>query len=274
MMTLPTFLSASGIELDLKDCKMHLAKGRAAYPLGALDHFFDDTFKEWQEHQHQRNFQRKRIISLVYTRPGEWLFAGIYNVLGPPVLNKDKIHVYSTELVAGMDDLVGRLVFQFDRGKLRQSYLRAENYAESMIISEFLPRRMEFHEFPGYNTVRISFHQLQMITQQHLASWHAALSNVKGVYLITDSKNGKQYVGSATGESMIWQRWCDYAKNGHGGNVELKKRVLQKKSDFADHFFYSILEIADTHATDEYIVERESHWKTVLQTREFGYNAN
>ena len=57
---------------------------------------------------------------------------------------------------------------------------------------------------------------------------------------ITDSSNGKKYVGSATGENMIWGRWKDYIANGNGGNIELKSldfEYIQK------NFRYSILEI-------------------------------
>ena len=44
----------------------------------------------------------------------------------------------------------------------------------------------------------------------------------KGVYLITDTSNGKMYVGSAYGENMILGRWKSYVKTGHGGNEGLK----------------------------------------------------
>ena len=38
------------------------------------------------------------------------------------------------------------------------------------------------------------------------------------------------------------------------------------------NFQYSILEIADTHASDDDILDRESYWMKVLKTREFGLN--
>jgi len=43
-----------------------------------------------------------------------------------------------------------------------------------------------------------------------------------GVYLITDTRDGRQYVGKADGLENIRQRWSAYAANGHGGNVELR----------------------------------------------------
>ena len=49
------------------------------------------------------------------------------------------------------------------------------------------------------------------------------LRNVKGVYLLVDRESGKQYVGSARDPDSLWGRCCDYARNGHGGDRELRK---------------------------------------------------
>ena len=49
-----------------------------------------------------------------------------------------------------------------------------------------------------------------------------ALASVVGIYLITDTRDGRQYVGKADGADNIQQRWSAYAANGHGGNVKLR----------------------------------------------------
>jgi hypothetical protein len=41
------------------------------------------------------------------------------------------------------------------------------------------------------------------------AAWRAALSQWRGIYLIIDQSDGKQYVGSAYGAENILQRWTD-----------------------------------------------------------------
>jgi hypothetical protein len=54
-----------------------------------------------------------------------------------------------------------------------------------------------------------------------------------------------------------------------------RRKLLQAQgADYARHFQYVILEIADTHVGQEYLLARESHWKEALQTRKHGYNAN
>ena len=68
---------------------------------------------------------------------------------------------------------------------------------------------------------------------------------------------------------MIWGRWKDYIANGNGGNIELKSldfEYIQK------NFRYSILEIYKSTTDDDAILERESWWKELLMTRQFGYN--
>ena len=100
------------------------------------------------------------------------------------------------------------------------------------------------------------------------------MANVAGVYLITDTANGKNYVGSTIGEFGIWQRWCEYSQNGHGGNKELKKILNENGKSYSNNFQYSILEIADTHSSNEDILARESFWKDILCSRTYGYNGN
>lgn len=128
--------------------------------------------------------------------------------------------------------------------------------------------------FPGYHRFVLSKATLDIIVGQSVPSWRGALSAVAGVYVITDTHTGKLYVGSATGEGGIWARWSDYAANGHGGNNELRLLLKERGEGYAQHFQYALLEIADTHTTNEEVLARESHWKQVFGSREHGYNAN
>lgn len=41
-----------------------------------------------------------------------------------------------------------------------------------------------------------------------------------------------------------------------------------------DNFTYSILEIFDMKTDKHYILDRESFWKKVLKTKEYGMNCN
>lgn len=120
----------------------------------------------------------------------------------------------------------------------------------------------------------MTYQTLKYIIDNDIQSWKSALSNVKGIYLISDTKSGKQYVGSAYGDECIWQRWQAYAKTGHGGNVELKNLLEQNGIDYKNNFRYAVLEVCNMNLGNEYIIARESYWKDILMTRKFGLNSN
>jgi len=79
------------------------------------------------------------------------------------------------------------------------------------------------------------------------------------------------YVGSAYGENMILGRWQSYIKTGNGDNAELRKLSFDY---IKKNFKFSILDIFKSTTDDQTIILRECWWKSVLQTREFGYNIN
>lgn len=54
----------------------------------------------------------------------------------------------------------------------------------------------------------------------------------------------------------------------------LKNLVGAKNAKHAEKFMFAILETADTSASEADILTREAHWKRVLNSREFGLNAN
>ena len=138
-------------------------------------------------------------------------------------------------------------------------------------------------EFNGYESVCKKYKQLKQIIDQK--TWKEALSRVYGVYVITDMKNGKQYVGSAYGENGIYGRWKTYLESGYDNdekengeypNKELKKLVKAKDLKYIqENFQYAILEIFPMNELGkEKALNREKYWKTVLKTKEHGYNDN
>ena len=252
--------------------KIHLATGNNPT---AFEAFLAGTFKEWQEHQNGKNFECNTIISLIGLEVNHWLFAGVYRVLGVTA-GTQPAYLYQTELLPGQDDLIGRVIVQYQRPS-RSSYIWGHKYEQNLAVLEIRRERVSVEPFPGYNNVVLDHSRLKVVIGLQDPSWKSVLSNVQGVYLIADTSNGKIYVGSATGAGGIWQRWETYAAIGHGWNVQLCELldVIQGKGvEHANNFRYSILEIADSHATPQFIKEREDHWKKALLTRKWGYNSN
>lgn len=260
--------------IDEYDCKVHLAV-RNAFGEDPLTVFFSGKFKDWQEIQTRKNFKNKYIISLIQLpeKKNKWLFAGIYSVNGSAITYENNIQMYrySTKQLSDDKSLVGRMIVNFERTG-RQSYLVFANFTDKFQISELLPKPMAVQDFPGHENVRIKKEILDLIVTQGIDSWRGGL-RVPGIYLITDLKSGKLYVGKADGKKGIWQRWSEYSKSGHGGDVDLKKLLSEKGSDYAVNFQFSVLEIADAQSLSD-IDNRESHWKEVLASRNHGYNKN
>lgn len=270
MLKLTDLIQLAGVNLG--NYKIHCATGLKSPPLEA---FFDGRWKEWQEDQTKKNFECDRILSLIHLEDSRWLFAGVYEVLGVKAVARPRgdCYQYDTREVSGLEHLTGRAIVRFDK-KFRASYLRGPNHADQILMIGLLEQRMTVGEFPGFNAVLLSHAKLKTVVRENIESWRAALGNVAGVYVITDNSSGKQYVGSAYGGDGIWSRWCAYAKSGHGGDAELRLLLRNEASDHADNFQYSILEVCDLNASNEFILGRESHWKNVLRTREHGLNSN
>lgn len=267
---------------DYVDYKLHFAIGRDV-KREPYNKYLVDAFKEWQECQTQKNWTRKYIISLIYYEKNLWLYGGVYEVLPikpTPITNGEwNGWKYETKPLDIQTDLIGRVLFYFKK-EFRASYPTLELKTTKgmaptdIYVSSIFDKKVAITDFLGFDHVNIDHETLRLIVQDNISSWRTALSNVKGIYLIMDEKTGKQYVGSAYGDECIWQRWAEYAKNGHGGNIELKELLSKNGEDYKFNFKYSILEICNMSLGSEYIISRETHWKQVLMTREFGLNKN
>lgn len=120
--------------------------------------------------------------------------------------------------------------------------------------------------FPGFDQLILNYAQLQAVMREHrYGAWRTALASVVGIYLITDTRDGRHYVGKADGAESVRQRWSAYATNGHGGNVEM--RNLDPSS-----FRFSLLRVFDPATPTREIDAAESHFKTALDSRRFGLN--
>jgi hypothetical protein len=260
----------------LSDYKLHLAGSNGEED--PLQVFLAGTFQEWQSWQTRENFKRKLILSLVkLPADNSWLFVGIFRSDGyvnefNTEENRDLLH-YSTQALEDYDDLSGRLIVSFNR-KGRNSYRLLEKWDEEIFVSALRDQPLEYGEFPGFGNFKLSMKDLEIVIGQRLSTWKGALSSVAGIYLITDTTNGRQYVGMASGKGGFWQRWTEYYETGHGNNKALKALLRSKGKTYARNFLFSILEVADTGLAIESLSDRESHWKEILCSRTFGYNEN
>ena len=146
----------------------------------------------------------------------------------------------------------------------RSTRVNFENHYHTFEVLEILREPYSGQPFPGYESIDLPFSQLETLVRNNRTDWKAALENVHGVYLITDTKTGKRYVGSAYGEQGIWSRWVEYATSGHGWDTELRKLVEPDLDYPRKNFRFALLEYRAARTPEKIILERETFWKKVL----------
>jgi hypothetical protein len=240
--------SADRVEIDKNDNKKHI-RGKI-------------WFKENQI-----------VIGLAQIKNDEWLLIDIskitksYNNVWNGITHSGLNTFYEYEKLTEFAKYFGRLIVQFH--KYQAFVTLTGGKIDKFVVKEILPTSLDNDLFPRYDKVNISWDTLKRVVDRD--TWKTALENQKGVYLFTDTSNGKKYVGSAYGVNMILGRWRAYVKSGHGGNAGLKQLTFDY---IKKHFKYSILDIYKSTTDDQIIIDRESWWKEVLQSRQFGYNEN
>ena len=231
----------------------------------------DGRLELYQSYQARRVFDGVRYIaSFVATPLNETLFVGVYSVNEVSIAEKGEIDPLNGDDMGGifrydltgsshLIDYQGRLIVNWGKGYRSWVQRAVRQNKEIMEIRG----TVNDIPFPGFLDFRGYLSNLLAVP----ASWRLILGSVKGVYLLVETRTGKQYVGSAYGEGGFWSRWEEYVRTGHGGNKEMKKFS-------AEDYQVSILEVAPSSASDEDIIEIEARWKRKTLSKVFGLNAN
>ncbi|MFK4899871.1 GIY-YIG nuclease family protein [Lactococcus petauri] len=239
--------------------------------------------------KNSRNSVKDIQFQFIEVERHKWLFVGAYDIKTRDSLtyqfseNYSKNYAEAVKLVE-YEQYSERLIVDFINTPNNFFYTSDKkiNLVQVSSISEKPYFELDT-DFPGYNNICESYYDLK----QHWnnKSWIQALSEVYGVYLITDVKTGKLYVGSATGKQGIYGRWSTYLAEGYDKNeledskypnTKLKQIVNTKGIEYIKkNFQYSILEIFNKNDIGKQnALKREIYWKNMLQSRKFGYNDN
>lgn len=172
-------------------------------------------------------------------------------------------------------DLQDRLVIDYG-GTRNIVHVKWDTIAEKPVVG--ICSRV----FEGYENIIWKFSDLEKYIghEDIYSDLYMALSSVSGVYLIIDTVDYGQYIGSASGSDGIWGRWRDYLKtNGTGGNKKLKEH-LEKNPGRYRKLQFTILEAiprTGNEAKDKETAQKREVWyKRKLMTRneETGLNMN
>lgn len=279
MLTFNHVLSAYDVQVDLIQLVRHQdtsAIGRTPYDL------LREDLKKFECYQSVQKIHPTKkgggflfdignsIASFVVDFSKSTLFAGLYEVLDccpcPPtdicplrgLPHGLGCHSYVLRRNSALDELAGRLTIDWGPGA--RSWVQRARRQQKRVVE--IRQRFSEPPFPGFLHFRGKTNEISSLP----IGWKEALRSARGVYLLVDSDDGRQYIGSATGHDGFLGRFFDYEKDGHGGNVMLK--AANKKE-----YHVSILEVAGTNLTTNDIIRLESLWKHKLGTRAFGLNA-
>ena len=228
----------------------------------------DGRLETYQRIQRRKPFTVGDVLATFVVTPAkDTLFVGLYHVDGmgiapagtvDPVALADRegMNLYDISQDDRLSDYAGHLIVDWGKGFLAWVQ-RADKHDKGV-----LEIRKEIREdpFPGFANFCWDIDQIAAVPLR----WQEVLRSVKGVYLLVCKETGKQYVGSAKGDESLWGRFLDYARTGHGGNVELKRRGSKG-------YQVTVLEVVNS---DTGIERTEEAWKKKLITRQFGLNKN
>ena len=178
--------------------------------------------------------------------------------------------VFDLEYVDLLKEYEGKLVI--DWGKAAIIWHQRGTNEKPIVAIESQNRK----PFVGFENLILSFDELKEVVENKAdyVLWHGAMEAVNAVYLIVDTKTGKQYVGSTYNGDGLLGRWRTYVlTGGHGNNKGLIKH-LQTGEHSCHDLQFSVLQVLPKSLSDKQIIDAENLWKRKLLSLEFGLNEN
>ena len=206
-------------------------------------------------------------------RNNEWLLVAVGKVLSVPLSGPcayEPLHEY--------DAFLGRVIVRLAKGNTMGRFVfNLSKFLDECEIIKVCEKAYEDDTAFSLDCISLGFAELKATLEGYKnPSLRKILENIKGVYCLTDTKTGKLYIGSATGDSRgVAQRWGNYAADYSGGNKEFLK-LLEEKGEtyFKENFTFTVIEYFGMRFDDGKILQREAYWKKALDTVRHGYNDN
>lgn len=227
-----------------------------------------EKFLEYQNTQVKPVFRDcDYIVSFIGESGMTARFIGVFNIQSEVL--SGNAYKYSMTEVDGYEDLKERVIIRWSNAISWHQWI-----ANEMEVLEIAPG-LNYKKFTDYFDLILDFKELQEIVEYQYSEWKQVLSAIKGVYLITDCRTGKLYVGSAYGDEGIWGRWSEYvATGGNGGNKALKELTDSDIGYATKYFQFSILMLLPKTVTKDEAISKEQLFKRKLGSSSFGLNNN
>jgi hypothetical protein len=267
-----SILRGHGIEPSDVTMVRHNLKGAA--PGERIHEIWRDDPDRFSAYQRVQNTKRRGAFGRPYwavcvSAPEGTMFIGLYRARYIGLLREDTpafsggvdkagtLDEYDLEPDPRMDEYKGLLFIEWGSQHVRIAQ-EADRYDKAVTM---LRTKDDEPAWPGHLKFVRRLSEIPTLPE----TWIEILKASRGIYLLSCSDTREQYVGQADGEGGFYQRWMQYVRDGHGGNVRLRHR--QRPSDYQ----VSILQVG---GSGERLADLETLWKTKLQTREMGLNGN
>lgn len=260
-----------------KDSRKEKIIGGKSYETSLYDIYLyeNEAFMTYQSEQLVKKFKNvDYLVSFIGEESTSSRFVGVYKNNGIlQMLPDDKGEAYARfdiQEIPGFELLKERVIIDWNN-----PVQWLQHYNEMPVIR--IDRGLMENNLPvfvRYEDVVLNYIQLKTIINSNNPEWKSRLESCNCIYLILDKSNGKQYVGTTYNTKGIWGRWSEYAKTGHGDDVELKKCIESDPKYAEKNFQWCILETLPIKILPEQAIERESLYKRKLGTRIYGLNKN
>lgn len=248
------------------------------------DQDIDKYVKEWQKIHGEGIKVLKKcnyVLFFVPEKKNQARFVATYIINGS--VEKSQTVEFDMCRMTDFSSLEGRLVVSWIGDRRVYQYWTRGNKGDKLndkyviLIDDGLKRNNQ--KFISYQDVVLSYDDLCHVVEDK--EWINKLSAVNCIYSIVDKQTGRQYIGQTANKLGILGRWREYAKTGHGGDVELIK-LLEQDCYYAKKYFqWTILEtLPPVNENDKdgkaKITEREQFYKRKFCTnvKNGGYNPN
>ncbi len=224
-----------------------------------------ETFIAYQSEQHKDIFKDvDYVVSFIGEDGTLARMVGVYQILGRDTERENLTgggkYCYKMVEVDGFDDLNERVIV--DWGDSARTFHQWLDRNDKAIVA--VERKGFDWVCPDYEEISLTYGQLSHVINERLDAWKRKLTVVNGIYVISDRKTGKLYVGSTYNRDGIWGRWEDYARTEHGGDVELASLVAETPDYAKDNFVWSILQTLPLNVSDIEAIRVETLWKNKL----------
>lgn len=160
---------------------------------------------------------------------------------------------------------------RFIRTKDAVNWAKTGDQATSMTVVEISdPSGVVF---PGFDSLLVSFGELQaVISDDRYGQWRTALSFVQGIYLISDTSNGRLYVGKADGAERFLGAGASMPGTATAA-MSLSGSWLPPTPGTGSTSSSAFCRSSPSSPAAQ-VDAAEAHFKRALLTRQFGMNLN